>query len=89
MMMQQHATPRTIKPRRTKSRRNEPLVSVLGFERMTRTEAVERVCRLLRRALYHPAAERLMVLFNISLEELLEGGLSYEQVKVLARRGFF
>jgi hypothetical protein len=61
-------------------------ISVFGFTRMTRSEALEQVARYLRRSPMHTSALRLIHLFHLDAEELAEAGVPYELLRMLERR---
>jgi hypothetical protein len=71
---------------RKQPRRHKTTVSVFGFQRMSREEALSKIRTLLRRSPANPSALRLMSLFNIQPEELTEVGVPYEVVRYLDRQ---
>jgi hypothetical protein len=76
------------KIRRSKTRNTQVGhgASIWGFERMSRTEAVMKIKKLLRRSPTHSSAQQLISLFNIHPEELTEAGVPFEVLKAFEKR---
>jgi hypothetical protein len=59
--------------------------TLLGFSRMTRSQAITMASQLLRRSPTNSQALRLIHLFHIDADELAQAGVPYELLRALDR----
>lgn len=80
-------------PRTTRAKSRNPRQfsknDILGVERMSRAQAIQRICACLKRSTISPRAKELIELFNIHPDELAEAGISFEVLKAVSKQSFF